>query len=936
LIFSDVFCILHPSLHRSNAEDPALDLEAHLLLDSICSPFSSAGHNLSHCIVEAIEPPLWTLLKCPPATPWLGVLTFRLTVLCLNAIWALRFRSFYDTSCWEAQMTLDPYAVTRRMLRTALSLCVFLIPSGSVAQPEIIAKFLSRAHTFQDATLVYRLFVPEGYTPSKRYAIVLALHGNGAQGSDNLIHIQGSRLATSWADPINQTKYPCFVVAPQCRAGHFWVEEEALSSDLASANNILDSLAREFTIDTTRMYVTGLSMGGYATWHLATLFPERFAAAIPVSSGWWVSTAPLIGLVPIWAFIGVQDALVPVESVREMIDAFRHLGRSVVYTHCNNGNDAALPDSVIAAYVRSRADLFYTEAPGAGHDGGFFDYAYDFPYLRPWLFDKIRLTRGSVTLNNLKSFRTLRGMETITWATSTPSDSVEIRFSPDAGSTWQTVVSAFPNTGSYLWNTQEVTDCAFGLLRIVVKNPAGQAHGYDQSGYFAIDNGAQGKPHAKILNPFRFWWELIDSSTVTLKYLCGSSKRVPLSVSFWYSPDDGVNFAQFDGHTAQGDTSGRTRTLDIAALPNSENAVLRIDVSDGTKLSSDTTSPKYFFAKRTPRISGPIPSRISGVGDGRVTVHVVDASKLTGDQYRLTFNTTPSRGKTYDVQNESKGIRVVQNATEMDGAREGPLFDGMRLIVCDYARAEPNTDSSRWESGVPTLLNVQIGVLNLNIDGQPINGYPYPADYRISFFDHVVDTSSESIFGTGRIPVNFRVWNATENRKSDFVFIDSDNNRQITSLDEIYILEPDSQGGLQLTWDLFFVGVPPETSVPGPGDQFVFRTHKPFQPGDTFTFKGIVASVGTGSLSEIPMLFQNFPNPFNPSTTIRYGLPYRSHVTLTIFSILGQQVAQLVNGEQEAGYHEVKFDGSKLASGVYLYRIQAGNFVETRKLLLVR
>jgi hypothetical protein len=81
---------------------------------------------------------------------------------------------------------------------------------------------------------------------------------------------------------------------------------------------------------------------------------------------------------------------------------------------------------------------------------------------------------------------------------------------------------------------------------------------------------------------------------------------------------------------------------------------------------------------------------------------------------------------------------------------------------------------------------------------------------------------------------------------------------------------------------------------------------------------------------------QNYPNPFNPSTTIRYGLPNRSHVSLTVFNTLGQQVSQLVNGEQEAGYHEVNFDASGLSSGVYLYRMQAGSYVETRKLLLVR
>ena len=102
--------------------------------------------------------------------------------------------------------------------------------------------------------------------------------------------------------------------------------------------------------------------------------------------------------------------------------------------------------------------------------------------------------------------------------------------------------------------------------------------------------------------------------------------------------------------------------------------------------------------------------------------------------------------------------------------------------------------------------------------------------------------------------------------------------------------------------------------------------------------EGLVLSVQNDP-SVVPMAFgleQNYPNPFNPSTTIRYALPHRSHVTLTVFSILGQQITTLVNGDIDAGYHTVQFDGSELASGVDLYRMQAGNFVQTRKLLLVR
>jgi hypothetical protein len=104
-------------------------------------------------------------------------------------------------------------------------------------------------------------------------------------------------------------------------------------------------------------------------------------------------------------------------------------------------------------------------------------------------------------------------------------------------------------------------------------------------------------------------------------------------------------------------------------------------------------------------------------------------------------------------------------------------------------------------------------------------------------------------------------------------------------------------------------------------------------------FESVVDVERNDSPRRVPAVYaleQNHPNPFNPGTTIRYSLPERSYVTLTVFNTLGQKVGSLVQGEQEAGYHEVRFDASSLSSGVYLYRLAAGSFVQTRRLVVIK
>lgn len=113
-----------------------------------------------------------------------------------------------------------------------------------------------------------------------------------------------------------------------------------------------------------------------------------------------------------------------------------------------------------------------------------------------------------------------------------------------------------------------------------------------------------------------------------------------------------------------------------------------------------------------------------------------------------------------------------------------------------------------------------------------------------------------------------------------------------------------------------------------------------YQMGRAYVYAGSAMTVGVEDNAYAQPggyhLFQNYPNPFNPTTNIRFSLPQREHVTLKIFDLLGKEVATLVEEDLDPGEHAVVFDGNGLSSGVYLYHLKAGSFVERKNLVLLR
>jgi predicted peptidase len=251
------------------------------------------------------------------------------------------------------------------LARWGIVCCGFVAVAGSAAGGDF--RMLLEKREFSDSAshkLRYRLLKPENYDAGKKYPLVVFLHGAGERGEDNdaqLVH--GVKEFTT---PENRKKYPSFLIAPQCPRGKSWAaigrtdksleRQDQPADSLRLTLDLVQALQKEFSIDAKRIYITGLSMGGYGTWDALSRKPDLFAAAVPICGGGDPKVAGRFKHVPIWVFHGKQDRAVRASRSQEMIEALKKAGGSPRYT----------------------------EYPDVGHNS--WDRAYKDPEMIAWLF----------------------------------------------------------------------------------------------------------------------------------------------------------------------------------------------------------------------------------------------------------------------------------------------------------------------------------------------------------------------------------------------------------------------------------------------------------------------------------------------------------------------------------------------------------------------
>jgi predicted peptidase len=221
-------------------------------------------------------------------------------------------------------------------------LALFAVAIGGAIRAETPKQTAATLDTQVRVKLNYLLYLPTDYDKKASSPLLLFLHGAGERGDNlDLVKMHGPPKL------IEEGKsFPFIVVSPQCPKNRWW------PSQVVQLTALVDEIVAKYKVDQDRIYVTGLSMGGFGTWSLAAYTPERFAAIVPICGGGDVIMTRFMPHLPVWAFHGAKDPVVPVRRSEQMIEALKKRNDQVKLTIYPD----ALHDSWTATY--SNPDVY--------------------------------------------------------------------------------------------------------------------------------------------------------------------------------------------------------------------------------------------------------------------------------------------------------------------------------------------------------------------------------------------------------------------------------------------------------------------------------------------------------------------------------------------------------------------------------------------------
>jgi len=234
----------------------------------------------------------------------------------------------------------------RHRLVTAGMFCLFLSHTAFTQfKPEEMMKPYVYTNE-QGEALACQLWAPQFPKPDKKYPLILFLHGSGECGNDNILQTRAG--LPTLLKRLVLLPDPVIVVAPQCQNGNWWVKKLAMHPDYKAAKEPTPSLEVAVELcqhliqakqaDPDRLYITGLSLGGFGTWDAIQRDPAFFAAAVPICGGGDPRFAASLKDLPLWVFHGREDKNVPVDTSRRMVQALQAAGSDVIYTEYEKGS----------------------------------------------------------------------------------------------------------------------------------------------------------------------------------------------------------------------------------------------------------------------------------------------------------------------------------------------------------------------------------------------------------------------------------------------------------------------------------------------------------------------------------------------------------------------------------------------------------------------